>query len=185
MMLSRELEVSLARSEKSNNRAYMHSYKRTLADISSPADGIPDVVVGSPSYDDVGTEQEHGAIYVLELTQALGVASATRFTATSPHLSSFITAFTNFGGSTSNIGDINQDGHDDLIVGSPRSDASGPDAGSAVVVFMDGSGDVTGIGLELFGYVPNPFPFIQFGCGVDGIGDGEFRGDWCMCIQAS
>ena len=68
-----------------------------------------------------------------------------------------------FGGSVSEAGDVNNDGYDDLIVGSTRNDAGGTDAGRAYV-FSGSDGDT----LHVF---TGEAAHDRFGCSVSGAGD--------------
>jgi hypothetical protein len=71
-----------------------------------------------------------------------------------------------FGNSVSGAGDVNGDGYDDVIVGAPRNDAGGADAGRAYVYFggaaMNNTADVTLTGAAVADV---------FGHSVSGVGD--------------
>jgi hypothetical protein len=97
-------------------------------------DGIDDLIVGAANGDNGGFDA--GQAYVI-----FGKASATRGTIDLSSLGDdgFIiqgdAADDNAGFSTSNAGDVNGDGIDDLIVGSRRGDDGGDNAGEAYVIF--------------------------------------------------
>ncbi|MFN4143611.1 Ig-like domain-containing protein [Aestuariivirga sp.] len=90
-----------------------------LDDLLIGADGKAYVVFGKAS--GIGTADAGGRM-VLDLS---GLAAA----------DGFMVAGEGLGGSVSAAGDVNDDGFDDLIVGAPRNDAGGGDAGEAYVVF--------------------------------------------------
>ncbi len=104
------------------------------------ADGIPDVIAGAPGA---------GRAYVYH--GATGVVLLTLEAEDSGD---------NFGRKVSDLGDVNGDGYDDVIVGAPLNDAAGEDAGAAYVYSgSDGSVLLTILGEE---------PGDQFGSSAGG-----------------
>ncbi len=98
-------------------------------------DGIDDLIVGAPGGDDGGSGAgEAYVIYgkagstrtVLDLT---GLAASDGFLIQGDEASDFA------GYSVSAAGDVNGDGIDDLIVGAPRGDDGGSQAGEAYVIY--------------------------------------------------
>lgn len=77
------------------------------------ADGTPDVIAGSPATHQAWVYSGDDGRVLLELQSPEGEDG--------------------FGGATTDVGDLNGDGHDDLLVGASLSDVSGEDAGSAFV----------------------------------------------------
>lgn len=97
-------------------------------------DGTADFAVGAPLADDAGLDA--GRVYVfLGGSLASGTAAAR---------ADFIIDGENggdrFGWSVSAAGDMDGDGRDDFIVGAPRNDGSGLDAGAAYIIYGSGSG---------------------------------------------
>jgi Ca2+-binding RTX toxin-like protein len=97
-------------------------------------DGIDDLIVGASSGD-------YGASYVGEAYVIFGKTtgfSNIDLSTLSPAEGFIIggdAAFDRTGLSVSSVGDVNGDGIDDLIVGAPRGDNGGRDAGEAYVIF--------------------------------------------------
>jgi Ca2+-binding RTX toxin-like protein len=98
-------------------------------------DGFSDLIVGALRGDNGGTNA--GEAYVI-----FGKAAATRTDIDLTSLAAsdgFIiqgdVAYDNAGSSVSSAGDINGDGFADLIVGAPRGDNGGAEAGEAYVIF--------------------------------------------------
>jgi len=77
------------------------------------ADGVPDVIAGSPATHQAWVYSGDDGDVLLALQSPEGNDG--------------------FGGATTDIGDINGDGHDDVLVGASLSDVTGTDAGSAFV----------------------------------------------------
>jgi len=114
-------------------------------------DGQPDVIVGSPVADDNGDRS--GAAWV--------------YSATNGHLLHRFhgrQAYAEFGGAVDGAGDVNGDGHDDLIVGAHRHDAPGLLRSGAIWIFSGLSGERL---LEVMGQTS----FDLFGSTVAGLGD--------------
>ena len=113
-------------------------------------DGFDDLIVGARNDDN--TDQDSGSVWVFS-----GIDGSVLYTFNG---ASF---FEQLGFSVSGAGDINGDGFDDLIVGVPRDDANGPNAGSARVFSgLDGSVLYTFNG---------DFSRDRFGSSVSGAGD--------------
>ncbi|MGE5178806.1 MAG: integrin alpha, partial [Bacteroidota bacterium] len=105
-------------------------------------DGYSDVIIGAP-------QAGAGAAYVY-FGMWSGVSLGLTLTGAA--------AGDQFGGSVADAGDVNGDGYHDLIVGAPRNDAGGTDAGRAYVYYggplRDAIPDVTLTGsasMDLFG----------------------------------
>ena len=85
-------------------------------------DGVDDVVVGAPGYDD-GPSANAGAVIVYSGAPPHGVL----------WMQTGQAAGDQFGSSVARLGDVNNDGFDDIIVGAPLNDVGGEDAGRADV----------------------------------------------------
>jgi hypothetical protein len=135
-------------------------------------DGINEILVGVPLDDDGGTN--NGAVYILFLDSTSNVASKVKISDTQGGIVGGLPLGGTFGAGAGYIGDVNQDGVGDIIVGSPRDNLGGTDAGSAWVLFLNNSGSV--IGQQKIGEGVGGFPFdiqvnTRFGGSCEGIGD--------------
>ena len=80
-------------------------------------DGVNDIAVGA-KFDDTGGA-DRGAVYIIKLNADSTVKSTTKIASTTANLSSQwgLSTFTHFGTSIANVGDLNGDGVDDMVVG--------------------------------------------------------------------
>ncbi len=92
-------------------------------------DSYPDVLVGSPRYDNGETDE--GAVFVYH-------GSATGLGALPSKSLEINVASANFGWSVSTAGDVNRDGYQDIIVGAPTFQ-NGQASEGAVFVFLGGA----------------------------------------------
>ena len=151
-------------------------------------DGFDDLIVGARLGDDGGTNA--GEAYVVFGTdQGFGVdiggrqvIDLTNHTADQGFIIQGHTNGDEAGRSVSSAGDFNGDGFDDLIVGAPRNDQGGTDAGQAYLIFgtadgfgsavgteqvLDLSGSLTGVGFIIRGEANTDW----LGRSVSGAGD--------------
>ncbi|MFT7617250.1 MAG: hypothetical protein ACI97A_000884 [Planctomycetota bacterium] len=113
-------------------------------------DGTPDILVGSPYTDDNGTDSGSARVFS-------GVDGSLI------HLFTGVSAGDNLGYSVGNVGDLNGDGYDDILVGAPFEDDNGTDSG--VVRVFSG---LDGVRIQrIKGLMPND----NLGKSVAGIGD--------------
>ncbi len=118
------------------------------------SDGSDDVIVGA--YGEAGGATDAGRAYIFS-----GNGGGLLYTLQSPNAESF----GYFGRVVSGAGDVNDDGHDDVIVGAYREDGGATDAGRAYVFSGNGGG--------LLHTLASPSPEQQgfFGSSVSGAGD--------------
>jgi hypothetical protein len=138
-------------------------------------DGIEDIAVGALSDDDGGTNR--GALYILFLDTDGTVSSFQKISDTAGGFTATLDDGDNFGETASGIGDINNDGIEDIAVGTPRDDDGGTDRGAVYILFMDTDGtvdDSTGfqkISDTAGGFTATLDDGDLFGQAVPGIGD--------------
>ena len=90
-------------------------------------DGYDDVLVGAPSHNST-TDFDVGKAY-LYLGSSTGVSTTASWTYTGGAQEDFL------GYAVAGIGDVNDDGYDDIAVGAPGADPSGTNGAGAVYVF--------------------------------------------------
>ena len=122
-------------------------------------DGYNDVLVGACWADLAGSNA--GAVYVY-LGTAVGLTATPAITVTISQVES------GFGKSLSSVGDVNQDGYDDVLIGAPYADSAGlNNAGAAYLFLGDAIGLVAMPAWQISGLQENE----QFGTAVSGAGD--------------
>lgn len=136
------------------------------------ADGVIDLAVGVPFDDENGTDR--GAVWILfmddngqvDITQkiASGVGGFTDGLDDGDH----------FGSAVAGLGDLNNDGVRDLVVGAPGDDDGGTDRGALWVLFMNADGTMRlrqKISETTGGFVAGLNDQDQFGSAIANIGD--------------
>lgn len=143
-------------------------------------DGIEDLAVGAPFLS--GSETQSGAVYLVFGTDQAANSSLNLSTinGTNGILITSGGAFDWTGFSVSPAGDFNNDGVDDLLIGSAGASTDDLYSGAAYIVFGDDQGlphpfDLSGIdgsnGVKLNGYGTDS------GCGTSVSGGGDINGD--------
>ncbi len=129
-------------------------------------DGLQDVLIGASANDDGGSASGKAYLYL----------GGTSFDLVSDL--SFVGVSGDFlGASVAGVGDVNNDGFDDILVGGPFSSSSGSNSGKALLFLggdpMDNTPDVTFYGEA---------SLDQFGAAVSGLGDVNNDGyaDWAI-----
>ena len=103
-------------------------------------DGVTDLAVGATGVDDGGTDR--GAVWILFLNSDGSVDSVERISQTRGEFDGELRDSDRFGGAIANIGDINDDGNNDLAVGAKLSDDGGTDRGAIWILFLEDDGEV-------------------------------------------
>jgi len=103
-------------------------------------DGIEDLAVGAFFDDTGGTDR--GAVYVLFMTTSGTVSSSVKI-ASGTNGGPVLTDGDFFGSSVTNIGDLDNDGIEDLAVGAFFDDTVGADRGAVYILFMATSGSAS------------------------------------------
>ena len=154
-------------------------------------DGFDDVIVGAYLADQ-NSQYGSGSSYVI-FGKASGFSSnidVTSLDGTAGFRLDGEQLNDNLGWSVSSAGDINQDGFDDLIIGTPFTDINGVNSGSAYVLFGKASGfgatvDLSALasdaGFKLDGLAADD----QFGVAVNAAGDVNGDGFGDMIVGAS
>ncbi len=110
----------------------------TLGDFDG--DGHSDVAIGARRDDDGGSDQ--GAVWLVMLNEVGTVKLQQKISATSGGFSGVLDSGDQFGAAVASLGDLDDDGVVDLIVGAPRDDDGAEDAGAVWILFMDADGSV-------------------------------------------
>jgi hypothetical protein len=126
-------------------------------------DGVQDFMVAAPNMDAGGTDR--GRVLVF-----LGSASALPSTTPNQTLSGDQNS-AHFGAAMAGIGDVNNDGYDDIAVGAPDYDVNGTDRGR-VYVYLGSSTGITATPTKVINGIQNLARFGSSVAGIDTDGDG-------------
>jgi len=112
-----------------------------IADIGDVnGDGITDLAVGAPNDDDVS--RNAGAVWILFMRMDGTVDAWQKISRDVGGFGDKLNADDNFGAAVAGIGDLDDDGIPDLLVGAPGGDDSGAERGEIWVLFLDIEGKV-------------------------------------------
>ena len=131
-------------------------------------DGIEDLAVGANLDDDGGTDR--GAVYVLFMNTDGTVDHPQKISDTTGEFSDS----DNFGGEVAAIGDLDNDGVEDLAVTARLDDTGGTDRGAVYVLLMNSTGTVKSnqkIADNTGGFNVTLTDLDNFGISVAGVGD--------------
>ena len=104
------------------------------------SDGVTDLVVGSSGDDDGGSDR--GAIWILFMNTDGTVQATQKISQTNGEFDGILGTGDQFGHAIANLGDLNDDGVDELAVSALSSDDGGLDRGAIWILFMKSSGMV-------------------------------------------
>ncbi|MBR9701454.1 DUF2341 domain-containing protein [Candidatus Pacearchaeota archaeon] len=147
-------------------------------------DGVGDIAVGTLKDHDGGSDR--GAVYILFMDTDGTVKDYQKISDTRGNFTGGLTDLDEFGSGGNSIGDLNNDGVEDIAIGARKADDGGASAGEVWVLFMDTDGTVkseakindtsVGGGLDAGD---------QFGNRVGGIGDLDGDGIEDIIVGAS
>ena len=137
-------------------------------------DGIVELLVGAPNDDDGGGD-DTGAVWVLFLDDDGTVKDEQKISDQAGDFPQNMAEGVRFGTSIAPIGDLNEDGTPDIIVGAPFDNAgSGEDSGAVWTVFLNNDGtvkDAVRISDTSGGEAGNRSPADLWGIDVTALGD--------------
>ena len=166
-----EINSSTTNGPTLDNGHFFGTSVANIGDLNN--DGVNDLAVGTTGNDDGG--EDKGAVHIMFMNTDGSVDSTVKIsdsTTNGPVLSQQ----DKFGASVANIGDLNNDGVNDIVVGSDESDCvscTGNNSGSAYIMFMNTDGSVDGT-VEINDSTTNGPAIIatdNFGNSIANIGD--------------
>ena len=106
-------------------------------------DGVNDIVVGSDESDCVScTGNNSGSAYIMFMNTDGSVDGTVEINDSTTNGPAII-ATDNFGNSIANIGDLNNDGVNEIVVGALKDDGSGTQHGAVYIMHMNTDGSIT------------------------------------------
>ena len=165
---TKEINDSTANGPFLSNNDEFGSSIANIGDLNN--DGIPDIAVGAKN-DDAGGSN-YGTIHIMFMNRDGTVDSTKEIndsTANGPNLAKN----DYFGVSVADIGDLNNDGIRDIVVGASHDDNSGSNRGAIHIMFMNRDGTVDSTKVINDGTANGPVlaTHDHFGASVAGIGD--------------
>lgn len=103
-------------------------------------DGVTDLVVGVDGDDDGGSDR--GAVYILLMNSDGSVKSNRKISGTLGGFNAVLDDGDGFGTAACGIGDLDNDGVEDIAVGAMGDDDGGIDRGAVYILFLNGDGSV-------------------------------------------
>ncbi|MCD4735152.1 MAG: integrin alpha [Bacteroidales bacterium] len=122
-----------------NSSDFFGTLVSNIGDIDN--DGIIDIAIGSPGDSD-GSGEKTGSLWILFMNSNGTVKSQQKISKTEGGFTGYIESYDRFGRSCSNIGDLDNNGTDDIIVGAVTDDEGGYQKGALWVLFLNPNGTV-------------------------------------------
>jgi len=149
-------------------------------------DGVVDLAVGASGDDDGGTDR--GAVWILFMQRDGTVKRAQKISQLSGQFDALLADGDHFGSALADVGDLNNDGHDELAVGANQSDDGGPNRGAVFILFLTKLGEV--ISSSQISQNQGNFPDTlsdgeQFGTAIAGLGDLDGDGNLDIAVGAN
>jgi hypothetical protein len=156
----------------------------SLGDLNG--DNILDIAVGAPLDDDGGSDR--GAVWLLFMNADGTVQFNQKISSIAGGFTETLDDNDQFGNAIASIGDLNNDGINDIAVGSPLSDDGGGDRGAVWILFLNTNGTVRGI--QKISDVSGGFAGTlddgdHFGSAIAGIGDHDGDGIEDIAVGAT
>ncbi|MCP3904803.1 MAG: hypothetical protein GY715_14340, partial [Planctomycetes bacterium] len=150
-------------------------------------DGVPDLAVGAPRDDDGAMDA--GAVWILFMNADGTVKTEQKISATTGGFGGALAAGDGFGSSVTGLGDVNDDGIEDIAVGAPFSNRvfGFNDEGAVYVLFLNEEGSVGGqleIANTTGGFEGLVGPGANLGSAVGNAGDVDGNGVVDLAIGA-
>jgi hypothetical protein len=98
-------------------------------------DGVTDLGVGAPFSNDGGSDR--GAVWLVFLKDTGELRSQLRFSDTEGNFDTDLSDGDQFGAAVAGLGDLNDDGREDISVGAPGDDDGGTDRGAVWILFLN------------------------------------------------
>jgi hypothetical protein len=149
-------------------------------------DGVLDIAVGASGDDDGGTDR--GAVWILFMQRDGTVKRAQKISQLTGQFDALLADGDHFGSSLADVGDLNNDGREELAVGASQSDDGGTDRGAAYILFLTKLGEVISSSQisQNFGNFPDTLSDgEQFGRAIVGLGDLDGDGNQDIAIGAN
>jgi len=149
-------------------------------------DGISELAVGVSGDDDGGFER--GALWILFMNANGTVNTEQKISQTSGLFDGILSDGDEFGSAVTSLGDVDNDGYDDIVVGAKFGDDGGPDRGAVWILFLDKDGKVlsfTKISDLSGGFNGTLVDDDQFGYALTSIGDLDGDGFEDLVVTAS
>ena len=149
-------------------------------------DGVLDVAVGSPGDDDGGNAQ--GAVWILFLNADGTVKAHQKISETEGGFTATLTLSDGFGRLVEGLGDLDQDGVEDIAVGVTNDDDGGANKGAVFILFLNTDGTVKShqkISELDGGFTGDLDPGDQFGRCLGNLGDLDGDGVVDLAVGAS